>query len=136
MNLADVMKEAADVLAELTGLQVFDYPPPSVKPPAGYISYPLAVNYDQAYQQGEDEFRDFPIVLIASKITDRSARDMVSAWTSGDSPESVKQAFENHSWVSCDDLTINSAEIDGERIGGVDYLTVLFKATVVGPREA
>lgn len=133
MRLDKVMDEVAKALAEITGLRVTAYPPETVVPPAGYVSYPQSVDFDEAYQRGEDRFTDVPIVLLASKVTTRAARDTVAAWASGDGPKSVKRALEAWEWTTCDDLTVTSCEFDVERIAGVEYLAAMFKATVVGP---
>jgi hypothetical protein len=135
VRLDAVMDEVATVLAGITGLRVFAYPPPTLVPPAGYVSYPTSIDFDEAYQRGEDRFTDLPIVLLAAKVTDRTARDTVARWASGDGPKSVKRAMEAHEWTTCDDLTVTSCEFDVERVAGVDYLAAMFKATVVGPGE-
>jgi len=133
MRLDDVMKEAAAVLAGITGLRVFDYPVESLTPPAGYVSYPRSVDYQQAYQQGETGYTDLPMVLVVGKATSRAARDTVAGWTADAGPQSVIAHMEAHTWTTCDDLTVTSAEFDVEKIGAVPYLTAMFKATVVGP---
>jgi hypothetical protein len=135
MRLDAVMDEVASVLAGITGLRVTAYPPATLVPPAGYVSYPQSIDFDQAYGRGEDGFTDLPIVLVASKVTDRSARDTVAAWASGDGPKSVKRAMEAHTWTTCDDLTVTQVEFGVDRVAGVDYLAAMFKATVVGPGE-
>lgn len=136
MKLDLVMDEVALVLKQITGLKVvFPYPPPTLVPPAGYVSYPRSIDFDQEYQRGGDQFTDLPIVLVASKVTDRTARDTVAAWAAGDGPKSIKARMEAWSWTNCDDLTVTSCEFDVERVAGVDYLAAMFKATVVGPGE-
>jgi hypothetical protein len=129
------MDEIAQALKEITGLNVLPYPPETITPPAGYVSYPREVSFDETYDRGGDQFTDLPIVLVASKVTSKTARDTVARWASGDGPKSVKRAMEAWSWRTCDDLTVNSAEFEVERIAGVPYLAVMFKATVVGPGE-
>ncbi len=135
MNLNLVMDEAASVLMQITGLRVFAYPPATIVPPAGYVSYPKSIDFDETYGRGEDRFTDLPMVLLAGKATDRAARDTVAAWAAGSGPQSVKARMEAHTWTSCDDLTVTSVEFDVETIAGVPYLAVMFKATVVGPGE-
>jgi hypothetical protein len=133
MRLDRVMDEVATVLAQFTGLSVIPYPPGTLKPPAGYVSYPREINFDETYQRGEDTFTDLPIVLVASRVTDKTARDTVAGWAAGDGPRSVKAAMEAWRWTHCDDLTVTTAEFDVEKIAGVEYLAVMFKATVTGP---
>lgn len=135
MRLNRVMDEVAQALTEITGLRVFPYPPETLTPPGGYVSYPQSVDFDEAYQRGEDQFTDLPIVLLASKVTTKAARDTVAAWASGDGPKSVKRALEAWTWTTCDDLTVTSCEFDVEKVSGVSYLAAMFKATVVGPGE-
>jgi len=135
MRLGAVMDEAAKVLEEITGLRVKPEPPESLSGPAGYVSYPQSVDYDETFGRGQDQITDLPLVLVADKVTARSARDRVAAWASGDGPQSVKRAFEAHSWESCDSVTVTSCEFDVETIAGTPYLAAVFKATAVGPGE-
>lgn len=133
MNLAEVMEEAAAVLRVISGLEVFAYPPHTLTPPAGYVSYPSTIVYDAAYQRGEDNFVDLPFVLLSSPVTEVTARDTVARWARGSGEGSIKAAMEAHAWTTCDDLTVNSCEFDVEQVGTVGYLAAMFKATVVGP---
>src|SRR5688500_17020202 len=97
MNLAAVMDEVAKVLEQITGLRVFAWPPESLSGRAGFVSYPLSVDFDETFGRGQDQITDLPLVLVADKVTVRSARDKVAAWASGDGPQSVKRAFEARS---------------------------------------
>lgn len=133
MRLDAVMDEVARVLEKITGLRVTAFPPESLSAPAGYVSYPQSIDMDETYGRGEDRFTDLPMVLVADKVTVRSARDRVAGWAAGDGPQSVKAHMEAHIWESCDDLTVTSCEFDVETIAGTPYLAAMFKATVVGP---
>lgn len=135
MRLDAVMDEVAQALQQITGLRVTAYPPETLVAPGGYVSYPKSVDFDETYGRGQDQLTDLPIVLVASKVTTRAARDTVAAWASGDGPKSVKRAMEARTWTTCDDLTVTSCEFDVERIAGTPYLAAMFKATVVGPGE-
>jgi hypothetical protein len=133
MRLDAVMDEVAAAMEQITGLRVIPYPPEKITPPAGYVSYPESVDFDEEYGRGGDQFTGLPIVLLSSKVTTRTARDTVAAWASGDGPQSIKRALEAWRWKTCDDVTVNSCTFDTEVIGAVTYLAVMFKATVVGP---
>lgn len=135
MRLDLVMDEAARVLEEITGLRVTAYLPATIVAPGGFVTWPEQVDFDQTYQRGEDRFTDLPLVLLAGKATDRSARDTVAGWAAGDGPQSVKARMEAHTWTTCDDLTVTSCEFGIETLAGVPYLGAMFKATVVGPGE-
>ena len=132
MRLDRVMDEIAQALEEITGLRVSNYPAPTIVPPAGYVSYPREIAFDETYDRGADEFTDLPIVLLSSNVTTRTARNTVAKWSAGDGPGSVKAAVEARQWTSCDDVTVTACTFDTEKIGAVTYLAVLFKATVVG----
>lgn len=135
MDLGAVMDEVATALTQITGLNVFAYPVGTLTAPAGYVSYPQSIDFDETYGRGSDRFTDLPIVLVVGKPNEKSSRDKVAAWGSGDGPESLKRQMEEHTWTTCDDLTVTSCEFDLEMIAGNPYLAAMFKATVVGPGE-
>lgn len=132
MNLADLMDEVASVLDEITGLRVTAFPPATLSPPAGYVTYPEEVSFDETYGRGTDRISGLKFALLSGKVTDRSARDVVCAWAAGTGEKSVKQLMEAHRWASCDDLTVESCSFDVETIAGVDYLAVVFSANAYG----
>jgi hypothetical protein len=132
MKLADVMDEAATVLGTITGLRVTAWPPGSVVPPAGIVSFPDRIDYQTTYGRGVNVIRALPFVLIVGRATERAARDTASAWTAGVGPASVVAAMEGHTWTSCDDLTVIAAHFDVVTIAGVDYLAAMFEADVIG----
>jgi hypothetical protein len=133
MRLDAVMDEVAEVLARITGLNVFAYPPPTLSTPAGYVSYPREIQFDEAYGRGSDVLEDLPVTLLAGEATARPTRDVVAAWASGDGAASLKKHLDEHAWVSCDHVQLGTAEFDVETIGGVAYLAVIFKCHVEGP---
>lgn len=135
MRLDAVMDEIAKAMQSLTGLRVMEWPAASVNVPGGYVSYPTTVNYDETYARGVDQFTDLPIVLLAGGLTDKASRDLVAQWAAGGGPKSLKAAIEKWPWTTCDDVTVTTAEFDGETQSGITYLAIRFKATVVGPGE-
>lgn len=132
MNLAAVMDEVAAVLETISGLRVTAWPPGTVTPPAGAVSYPELVEFDQTYGRGCDKITGLPFLLVAGLPTERSARDAVSTWAAGSGAGSVKAAMESHAWTSCDDLTVARVEFDVVQFAGVDYLAAMFSADVIG----
>lgn len=134
LHLARVMDEVAQVLRTIKFLkQVFAYPPPTITPPAAYVTYPQRVLYHQTYQRGTADIEGLPIVLVVGEPTDKRVRDRIATWAAPDGVGSVVTALEERTWVSCDDLTVQSAEFDVETIAGIDYMVVIFTATAVGP---
>jgi hypothetical protein len=132
MRLDQVMDEVALAMSAISGVTVFAYPPPRVTGLCGYVAYPQAVNYDETYGRGEDEISELPIVFVCPRPTDKSTRDQVAKWASGDGPDSIKAAGEAWDWKTCSDLTIGSCEFDVWEIAGVPYLAAMFTATVSG----
>jgi len=132
MILSAVMDEIAGVLAGITGLRVHDHPPATVNPPAGIVSYPDRVEYDQTYGRGMDRIRDLGVVLLTGKATDRSARDTVAGWAKGSGSGSVKATLEGHTWTSCHVLVVTSCTFDVVTIAGVDYLAAIFSLDIAG----
>lgn len=133
MDLKALMAECAQVMTGITGLRVFDYPPATVSPPAGYVSYPESIDFDATYGRGTDKIIGLPIVLVVGRPTERSSRDAVAPWAAGGGDLSVKAQFEAHRWTSCDDLTISSVRFDVEEIGAIPYLAAIFTADAIGP---
>lgn len=134
LHLARVMDEVALALGRITGIkQVFAYPPPSVTPPAAYVTYPQQMAYHQSYGRTMADIVGLPIVLLIGKPTEKRVRDTVARWSAPDGVGSVVAALEEWEWTSCDDLTVTSAEFDVETVAGIDYMAVIFTATAVGP---
>jgi hypothetical protein len=133
LALAAVMDEMAQVLAKVTGLRVTGWPPASGSGRFGYISYPARIAFDQTYGRGEDIYEDLPVVVCVPDPTDRGTRDRIAPWCDSDGPQSVKAVFEAHTWQTCGDVMLSQAEFDTETNAGVDYLCVIFRATVSGP---
>jgi hypothetical protein len=134
LHLARVMDEVALALGVITGLKsVFAYPPPSIVPPAAYVTYPARMVYHQTYQRGTADIEGLPIVLVVGDPTKKRVRDKIAQWSAPDGTGSVMAALEAWDWTSCDDLTVSAAEFDVETIAGIEYMAVIFTATAVGP---
>lgn len=136
MKLNDVMDEVAEVLGAITGLRVFGYPPPTVSPPAGIVSYPESIDYDQTYGRGMDRISGLPVLLVVGKATERSAREKVAGWAAGSGPNSVKAVLEAHEWTSCDVLTVTECIFDVVTIAAIDYLAAMFSLDIAGSGNA
>jgi hypothetical protein len=124
--------EIATVLATISGLRVSAYPPGSVVPPAGIVSYPTAIDFDETYGRGMDRIRDWPVVVVEGKATDRTARTRIFEYAAATGASSLKAVLEAHHWSSCDDLRVTSVEFDVVTIGAVDYISALFHLDIAG----
>lgn len=132
MNLGAVMDEVGAVLGTVSGLRVFDYPPPTLVPPAGVVSYPERVKFDETYGRGMDRIIGLPVLLVEGKANDRAARDRVARWAAGGGDGSIKAVFESHDWVSCDVVTVTECTFDVVQVAGIDYIAALFSLDIAG----
>lgn len=132
MNLAAVMDEVAAAAAEISGLRMTAWPPGSVQPPAGAVSYPESIAYDQTYGRGMSKINGLPLILVSGKAIERTARDAVSTWTATHGEGSVRQHLERRPWACCDDLSVVEARFDVVSIAGVEYLAAMFSLDIVG----
>jgi hypothetical protein len=132
MKLDLVMDEVAAALGQITGLRMFAYPPPTVVPPAGIVSYPERIDYDQTYGRGMDRIVGLPVVLVVGKAVDRAARDTAARWAAGSGAGSVKAVLEAATYTTCDVLTVTSCSFDVVTIAGVDYIAAMFSLDIAG----
>lgn len=137
MRPGDVMAEVARAILQVEGVRkTWGYPPDEISvAPSAYVSYPQQGQYNQAYQRGESGMTDLAVVLVAGPPGERKTHDTLMGWVADSGPQSIVEHLEGWSWETCDDLTVNTWEIIPETVGGVVYLAVMFKATVVGPGE-
>lgn len=132
MDVAAVMDEIAVELRTITGLRVFAFPPDNMAVPAAIIGYPETITYDVSMGRGTDKM-DFPIFLMVSRITDRTARDVIAPYISGSGTKSVKTVIRNGKpWVAMSDVRVASATVEMVTMAGVDYLAAVFTVNVYG----
>lgn len=131
MDVAVVMQQVADRLDTIDGLQVSAYPPGTVQPPAGVVSYPDTIAFDATYGRGVDRMR-LPVVIVIGRPTDRITRDLIAAYANGSGPASVKAVVEAGSYTAFDVVTVTGVEFDVINIGGVDYMAAIFDLDIAG----
>lgn len=136
MDLNEVADEIAEVLATIDGLRVTGYPPPTVAPPAGIVSYPESVTFDETYGRGMDRIRDWPVAVVVGKATDRTARERIYEYAAATGSSSVKAVLEAHDWVSLDQLRVAEVEFDVVEIGTNKYIAAVFHLDIAGQGTA
>jgi hypothetical protein len=136
MDLNLVMDEIAARLDTISGLRCSGFPPPTITPPGGIVSYPDRVEYDGTYGRGIDMITDLPVIVVEGKATDRTARDRIAAYAAGSGARSVKAVLESGTYTSFDVIRVKSAEFDVLTIAGVDYISALFRLDIAGPGSA
>lgn len=136
MNLGDVMDEVAAQLGWIPDLRVFAFPPDTIPPPAAWVAYPAAYTYDLTYGRGMDRITDLGVVVAVGKVSDRSTRDLVSAYADGAGAKSVKAVLQAGSYTAFDGLRVTEVTFDVLTRGGTDYLGALFTLDIAGKGSA
>jgi hypothetical protein len=136
MDLNDVADDLATALDTITGLRVTGYPPATVTPPAGIVSYPERVDFDETYGRGMDRVPDWPLLVVVGKATDRTARERIYQYASATGAKSVKAVLEAATYTSFATIRVTSVEFDVVTIGGVDYIAALFHLDIAGQGTA
>ena len=131
MDLGDVMDQVSDRIDTITGLRCFPYPPDSITPPAGIVSYPEELAFDATYDRGADSML-LPLIVAVGKVHDRVTRDRVAAYCAGSGASSIKAVVESGTYTAFDTVRVGRAEFDVVRIGGTDYLAALFDLDIIG----
>lgn len=133
MNVSAVMDGLGTRLASISGLRVYDYPPDSVSPPAGVVSYPDPLDFDATMGRGADRMT-VPIHIIVGRVSDRAARDALAAYMAGSGVKSVKAAIEADGTLggAADSSRVVSVSGLDLSVGGVSYVAATFSVDVVG----
>jgi hypothetical protein len=136
MNLGDVMDQVAARLDTIDGLRVFAYPPDNLTPPAAWIAYPAAYEFDATYGRGMDRITDLGVVVAVGKVSDRSTRDLISQYTDGSGSASVKAVLQTGTYNAFHTLRVTEVTFDVLTRGGTDYLAALFTLDIAGQGSA
>lgn len=125
IDLNAVMDTLGVRLSAIDGLRVADYPSDAANPPQAIVSLPETVEYDAVAGRGADRVV-IPVLVLVGKVSDRSARDAVARYVSGEGAWSVKAAIE------AGDLTVRvtAARIDVVTIQAIEYLGASFDVEV------
>lgn len=132
MIVAEVMEELAVRLDTIDGLRAFGWPVGSLVPPAAVVGYPDQYRFDASYGRGYDTMT-IPIVVVVGKATDRTARDLISAYVSGSGASSVKAVIESGPYTSLVTATVTGVTFDTYTKAAVDYLAAVFDVDITGP---
>lgn len=133
MDLNAVLDDVGARLKAVPGLEgrVYDYEPDSVSPPAAIVLLPDRMRFDLTYGRGADSI-ELPVLLIESRVDDRSRRSRIASWCSGSGSSSIKAALEREPFAVFDSLQVKEITFDPYEIGGVVYVGALFLLDIVG----
>lgn len=95
INVSTAMDTIGTALAGITTLNVLDYIPDSVTPPAAVVGYPEELEYDNTMKRGTDR-ATFTVTVVVGQAHDQSTRDLLSGYMRGDgsTSTSVKVALD------------------------------------------
>jgi hypothetical protein len=124
MNVNAVLDAVGARLAGIAGLRVYDYPAEKIEPPAAVVGLPEVILYDRTYQRGADA-TTIPVFVMVSKVSDREARDRISAYT-----VSVKAALDGTLGGVVDDAWVRDATPQMIRVGDIEYMGCTFRVEV------
>ena len=133
LDLNAVMDALGVRLATISGLRVADYPSDSANPPQAIVGLPeTPLEYDAVMGRGADRVV-LPVMVLVGKVSDRTARDALSAYLSGTGASSVKAAVEGTTGDlggAAQTVRVMTARVDVVTIQAVDYLGATFEVEV------
>lgn len=130
------MDQVAWQLDTIDGLRAFAFPPDSISPPTAWLAYPAAYTFDATYGRGMDRITDLGVVVAVGKVSDRSTRDLVSAYADGAGAKSVKAVLQAGTYTAFDALRVTEVTFDVLTRAGTDYLAALFTLDLAGKGSA
>lgn len=133
MNVGEAMIGLGEALAAIADLRVFDYPPDSVTPPAAIVSYPDPIDFDMTMGRGSDR-ATVPVHVVIGRVSDRAARNALTAYMAGSGDRSVKAAIEADRTLggAVDSVRVVSVSGGELNVGGVSYLAATFSVDLIG----
>jgi hypothetical protein len=132
VNIGAVRDALAVKLEALTGVRVFSYVPDSVPVPAAVVGN-VTVNFDDAQNRGLDQ-GTCDVLLIVSRMAERSAQDALDKWLNTVGVGSVKTIVEADQSLggTVSAVRIPRAEPITVEYGGVSYFGYRYEVTFYG----
>lgn len=132
MRLAEVMD---DVAVRLRSIPVFRevaaYPKGSVTPPAAIVAYPDDYNPNLTYNRGAARI-SLPVWVVVGKISERTARDLLSQFVDGDGAASIVAVLQARGYTAFSSLTVTNVDFDTFTDGSTDYIAAVFDCDILG----
>jgi hypothetical protein len=133
LDLNSVMDAIGVRLATITGLRVYDYSADQAAPPSAIVGMPeQPIEYDAVMGRGADRVV-IPVLVVVGKVSDRAARDALSAYLAGSGASSIKTAIESGNsdlGGVAQTVRVQTARVDVVTIAAVDYLGATFDVEV------
>jgi hypothetical protein len=130
LDLSAVMDAIADTIrtANVTE-RVYEWPTESVTEPCAVVGYPRdeEIDFDVTYGRGSDR-AVFPVYLLVGKVSDRTARDRLSALLTG--ATGLKDHVDGTLGGVVQTARLITVGIEEITVGAVKYLAAVAKIEV------
>lgn len=126
-SVAELRAGIATNLATITGLRTAAKVPDDPKPPVAIV-LPQSVTYDNAFHGGMTTY-NFSVLLLVSRVSERTGQDTLDAWVSSTGTNSIKRAIESDKTLGgkAYDLRVSEVRNYGEvSAGDVNYFSAEF----------
>ncbi len=128
INVGAVMDALALALTNASITKhVYAWPSESVVVPAAIVGYPDPIDFDMTFGRGSDS-ATFPIWLVVGKVSERTARNILSAYITG--ATGIKNTLDGNLSGSVQSCRVVDCKIESVAIGGVPYLAARFDCEV------
>lgn len=131
MNPELVREDLAARLGTIPNLNVSPFPPGSISPDAA-VFQPQDIDYHRVYENGATAMT-LALVLYAGLLHDQSAHQRLDQYAADTGDRSIREVLETGTYTAFDDVTVKRGEWDAHRVGGVDYLAIVFELAIFGP---
>lgn len=135
ITISAVRDACVTQLSTITGLRTYDLIPDTVNVPAAVVGN-LELTWDEAMHRGLD-FASFDVLLITSRMSDRSAQDKLDAYLAGTGASSVKTVLEAGSPTGTLNGTVSTVRVTRATpisltIASIEYLAYRYEVEVYG----
>jgi hypothetical protein len=131
LDLNTIMDAIGTALSTITGLRVYDFTAGSQAPPAASVGLPPDVEYDFTKGRGSDRVV-VPVTVLVGKVSDRTARDELSAYLAGSGAKSIKAKLDGNLGGAAQTVRVTGASTQIVTMTqGVEYLGATFDVEVV-----
>jgi len=132
MILVDVMDQIGAALETIDGLRVRPYTEQRVTPPAGMVTLPTRIDYDETFGRGADAIL-LPVIIFVGRVDAGSSHRALGTYVDGTGAHSVKRAIEEHDPQGAYDFAhVQDAQFLVMSVAGIELLTATFRVRIVG----
>lgn len=135
ITISAVRDAAQTQLATITGLRCYDLIPDTINVPAAIVGQ-LEIVWDETMQRGLDA-ATFDVLIVASRMSDRSAQDKLDGFLAGTGASSVKTVLEAGSPNGTLNGTVSTIRVVRATpisitIASIEYLAYRYEVEIYG----